>query len=288
MHYVDRDPAPESAVDFGCGRQTYDTHKGTDFAISDEGVMAQGVAVQAAAAGTVLRVRDGVPDRRVEDQTAKDAVEGIECGNGVVIDHGNGWETQYCHLRNGSVVAKPDTQVEAGTILGMVGESGLASFPHVHLSVRYQGEIVDPFVGVTSTPGCNVPRNPLWSQSLDYVPTGLVRAGFAQTQPELETLWSGHFTETLFPREIPALLFWVQAYGVVQGDRELFRMIAPNGDEIVNHENEVEQSNRIWMSYVGKRNTAERPILPGVWRGEYRLTRGDRVLIELQREVEVQ
>lgn len=41
MLYPDRDPGPE-AVDFGCGRQTYDTHKGTDFAIRSEQQMAAG------------------------------------------------------------------------------------------------------------------------------------------------------------------------------------------------------------------------------------------------------
>ena len=56
--YSDRDPSPK-AVDFGCGRQTYDGHKGTDFAIPDEKIMAKGVAVKAVAAGKVLRVRDG-------------------------------------------------------------------------------------------------------------------------------------------------------------------------------------------------------------------------------------
>ena len=100
-----------SVVDFGCGRQTYDGHKGTDFAIPDEQAMARGVNVLAAQGGTVLRVRDGVVDRRIQTEADKKTVEGTECGNGVVIDHssipnGAGWETQYCHLRQGSVQVK--------------------------------------------------------------------------------------------------------------------------------------------------------------------------------------
>ena len=118
--YPDRDPGP-GAVDFGCGRMTYDSHQGTDFAIPDRQVMVQGVAVQAVAAGKVLRSRDGVPDRPIAAPSEKPEVKGIECGNGIIINHGYGWETQYCHLRQNSVAVKPGDFVSKGTILGLVG-----------------------------------------------------------------------------------------------------------------------------------------------------------------------
>jgi murein DD-endopeptidase len=41
------------------------------------------------------------------------------------------------------------------------------------------------------------------------------------------------------------------------------------------------------MGYVGRRNNPNRPIAPGVWRGEYQLTRGGEVLVDLVREIEV-
>ncbi|MCL1470033.1 M23 family metallopeptidase [Argonema antarcticum] len=286
MHYVDRDPSP-TEVDFGCGRQTYDGHNGVDFAIPDERIMAAGVAVKAAAAGKVLRVRDGVPDRRVADQTDKGNVQGIECGNGVVIDHGNGWQTQYCHLRNGSIVVKPDTSVEAGTVLGMVGESGLASFPHVHLTVRYQDKVVDPFVGANAGPGCRVDRKPIWQQPISYVPTGTIRAGFATQPPDMAAIWSGRFSETELPQNSPALIFWVQAYGVLKGDRQEFQLIAPDGKPFAVRKQELQSPSRSWLSYVGKRASGNQPLSPGVWRGEYRLIRDGKVLIDVKREVQV-
>ena len=97
-NYVDMGPHDNMKSDFFCGQRTYDGHKGTDFAIPDEKIMAKGVAVEAVAAGKVLRVRDGIPDRRVKNQADKDKTKNIECGNGMVIDHGNGWETQYLSL----------------------------------------------------------------------------------------------------------------------------------------------------------------------------------------------
>lgn len=286
MHYVDRDPGP-GVVDFACGRQTYDTHNGTDFGIADERVMAEGVAVVAAAKGRVLRVRDGMSDRLIQTDADKAAVANVECGNGLVIDHGNQWETQYCHLRRGSIAVQPGTEVEKGTVLGLVGASGLTSFPHVHLTIRYQGKIVDPFVGPTAESGCNVPRHALWENPIDYVPTGAIRAGFASQPPNMNELWAGKFYDQELPQDIPLIVFWVQVYGTLAGDRVHFQLTDPNGQVVVDNHQTLAQSNRTWMGYVGKRNTPERPIIPGVWRGEYQLQRGDRILISRSQTINI-
>ncbi|NEQ71682.1 MAG: M23 family metallopeptidase [Okeania sp. SIO2C9] len=284
--YSDRDPSPK-AVDFGCGRQTYDGHKGTDFAIPDEKTMTRGVPVEAVAPGKVLRVRDGIPDKRVKNQADKEAVDGIECGNGVVIDHGNGWETQSCHLRNGSVVVKPGTVVEAGTELGMVGESGLASFPHVHLSFRYQGKIVDPFVGVNAESGCNTARNSIWQQPLSYKPTGIIRTGFAGEAPTMDDLWKGKFYDTVLPGDIAALIFWVQIYGVLSGDIEHYQLFAPNGEQVIDNKTEIKSAKKTWVGYVGKRNNSQRPLALGKWKSQYSLIRDNKVLIDVKKEVQL-
>ena len=134
QQYMDRDPGPGS-TDYTCAGLSYEGHKGTDFALSTRKEMAAGVDVLAAARGVVLGTRDGMdddgytPDRRAE-------LEGRECGNGVVVQHDAGWQTQYCHLKQGSVAVTKNQIVETGTILGQIGQSGNAAFPHVHLSVR--------------------------------------------------------------------------------------------------------------------------------------------------------
>ena len=95
--------------------------------------------------GTVKGMRDGVADIFFKKAKPQD-VAGRECGNGVIIDHGGGWETQYCHMKQGSVhVAKGQT-VKRGDQLGEVGFSGMADFAHVHLTVRHDGKVVDPFL----------------------------------------------------------------------------------------------------------------------------------------------
>lgn len=169
----------------------------------------------------------------------------------------------------------------------MVGASGLASFPHVHMSIRYQGEIVDPFVGLNANSVCNVKRHSLWEEPLDYVPTGAIRAGFSTEPPTLNQLWQGEFYDRQLPQDMPAILFWVHAFGTLKGDVVHFKLTAPNGEAIADNEQILDTSNRSWMGYVGKRNTRDRPILPGVWRGHYQLRRGDRLLIDLSRDIEV-
>ncbi|VXD25072.1 Peptidase M23 [Planktothrix serta PCC 8927] len=290
--YPDRDPSP-NAVDFGCGRQTYDGHKGTDFAIPDEQAMARGVPVVASAAGKVLRVRDGVVDKRIAQEADKTAVEGTECGNGIVIDHssipnGAGWETQYCHLRRGSIQVKPGDSVEKGTVLGSVGASGLASFPHVHLTIRYNGEVIDPFVGPGAKAGCNVTRNPIWEQSLAYIPTGLIRAGFSAQPPTMDELWQGKFNETILPQNSPALLFWVQVYGVLTGDKMIFNLYNPQGQKVVNNESFVNESSKTWIGYIGKKNNPQQPLSSGNWNAEYQLIRGDRTLVKTKKQLQLQ
>ncbi len=63
-------------------------------------------------------------------------------GRYVVLDHGNGFKTKYGHLKK-SLVQKGDT-VERGQIIGLVGNSGRSTGPHVHYEIRYDGKIVNP------------------------------------------------------------------------------------------------------------------------------------------------
>jgi murein DD-endopeptidase len=281
MHYVDREPSQE-AIDFGCGRQTYDGHNGTDFGIANLQRMNAGVPVIAIAAGKVLRGRDGVADVLIANQSDKTAVQGTECGNGIVVDHGHGWSAQYCHLRQGSVVVKPGTIVKKGTVLGMVGSSGLASFPHVHLTVRYQDQVVDPFVGIDDRKSCPIMRQPLWAKSLDYVSTGLVSAGFAPQPPTQLELWQGKYENPNISAASPALIFWVHSYGVLSGDVEQLQLINPQGQVVNTQQKPINRSTRSFFSYGGQRQ-----ITAGRWQGKYQLTRNNQIVMQVDREIVV-
>jgi murein DD-endopeptidase MepM/ murein hydrolase activator NlpD len=76
---------------------------------------------------------------------------GRELGYGLVIEmvHSGGVVTRYAHLRS-ALVQAGDTVV-MGQSIGMVGESGLATAPHLHFEVWVKGTAVDPIKFIAST-----------------------------------------------------------------------------------------------------------------------------------------
>lgn len=216
QQFPDQDPGPQSQ-DFRCGPQTYDTHKGTDFALTSRAAQAEGVPVLAAAAGTVTGVRDNMPDILQSDPGAPD-VAGRECGNGLVIDHGDGWQTQYCHLALGSIEVAPGDTVDAGTPLGMVGLSGRTEFPHLHLSLRQNGKTIDPF-DPTDASGCAIdPAQDLWEPDLPAPPGGIIAVGFADAIPEYAAIKDGTAHRDTLPNTAPAFVIWAYVHGGRAGD----------------------------------------------------------------------
>ncbi|HWA52272.1 MAG TPA: M23 family metallopeptidase [Patescibacteria group bacterium] len=63
-------------------------------------------------------------------------------GNEVLIDNGNGMESLYAHLSK-IFVKKGDT-VDMNTIIGLIGATGHATGPHLHLEIHINGKAVNP------------------------------------------------------------------------------------------------------------------------------------------------
>lgn len=258
VNYVDLDAGP-GVRDYACGRAGYDGHKGVDIAVRDFSLVARGVPVRAAAAGVVLRVRDGMADAAEGGGTAGNDIAGRECGNGLVIDHGRGWTTQYCHLRRDSVAVRPGDRVAAGDAVGMVGQSGLAEFPHVHIQVAKDGQIVDPFRGVE--PGgaaCGLGAKPLWSRGAlaalgPYRPSAIYNGGIADEAPDAAATRRGLHRETTLRASAPALVAWVDIYWVQAGDHIRVRLIDPAGEVLADNTVAVDKTQARRFVYVGLR-----------------------------------
>jgi hypothetical protein len=266
--HFDQDAGPR-ARDYACGVMTYNGHNGTDFALRDLAAMRAGVAVVAAAAGTVAAVRDGVAERNVR-KAGENSVKGVECGNGVRIDHGGGWQTQYCHLRRGSVAVRRGERVAAGQPLGEVGLSGLTEYPHLHFSVRRQGVAVDPFRPDAHAAGCGAAQ-PLWSAhalaALGYAPGALYNFGVATRMPRPDEVRSGLHAARSLDADAPALVLWAEAFGARAGDRLRLVLEAPDGKPVFERTLALERDQaRIFRAFGRKRGAAAWPA------GRYRAT----------------
>jgi hypothetical protein len=282
QQYVDVDPGPE-ARDYACGAATYDGHTGTDFRVLSLEAAARGIAVLAAAPGRVKAVRDGVDDRLIASPEDIADIAGRECGNGVVIDHGGGWETQYCHVKRGSVRVRADEPVGTGTPLGMVGYSGNAQFAHVHLSVTRNGEIVDPFSGEAQNGTCRGEAAAL-SSSLWTAP---LRAGL--TYADAVIIEAGFAGETVSPNEAeqgaiaaaaatsPVLVFYARLINMRKDDSLRVTASGAGDFKAASDIAPLDRTKAHYVAFAGKKRTGER-WAAGRYQGLVEVLRGGKVI----------
>ena len=116
-------PFPKGEGNFGACRtfngQPRDRHTGQDYPVGE------GKSVLSTGNGRVLL-----------------AANLFYSGNAVFIDHGNGLITEYFHLK--SYTVKPDQTVTKGQKIGLVGETGRVTGPHLHFGVRWHGACINP------------------------------------------------------------------------------------------------------------------------------------------------
>ncbi len=258
--YVDIDPGP-GVQDFACGSATYEGHKGVDFRLLSAAETAKHIAVIASADGTVKGVREGMTDIFVSRGGGAESVKDRECGNGVVIDHGGGWETQYCHLLKGSVAVKSGDAVTRGQRLGDTGFSGSADFAHVHLQVRHNTDVIDPFSGQPLNAVCLKDKSAeasLWqpetAKMLAYTNGQALGAGFTSTLPTLGSVEDQHVAE-LPTATSPQLVFFARFINLRAGDQVKLSVTGPEGFSAEDPGKPIDRNKATWLSYAGKKLT---------------------------------
>jgi hypothetical protein len=114
-------------------------HNGNDYG------WGAGWQVYAAAAGRVTAAR-------WSSRTARNNRSG-GYGNYIIIDHGGGYTTLYAHMPNTVPMVSVGEEVVAHQQIGLMGNTGNASGPHLHFELRHNGRIIDPnpYIGGTST-----------------------------------------------------------------------------------------------------------------------------------------
>lgn len=142
------------------GFHGYTSHR-EDLAYSVDMACEEGTPVVASRAGVVWAV---------EKESNQGCAERscVEQANYVVLDHGDGTFSQYFHLRHKGVVVEPGEQVCRGQVIGLCGNTGFSSGPHLHFAVLNTQRATIPvtFVeGPDETGGVLLPRQTYLSEN---------------------------------------------------------------------------------------------------------------------------
>jgi hypothetical protein len=131
-----------------------------------------GMAVRAAAAGTVVAAVSDRPDDHSFDPEQSRADPNSLFGNYVVVRQADGLFAVYGHVKQGSALVRPGDRVIAGQRIAAIGASGSSLFPHLHFqlmdgpTMRAEG-VPSRFRGVVRLAGAR--RMPL---ALGHVDSG--------------------------------------------------------------------------------------------------------------------
>lgn len=286
--YYDHDAKKDKFADHTCGKLSDDNHYSTDFKLRNYAQMKDGVNVVAGDSGVVKYARDGMSDISV-DLIGEEAVRGRECGNGVVITHSRGYETQYCHLKQGSVLVKPGDSVEKGQPIGQVGLSGITSFPYLEFTVRLNGNAVDPFTGEdpvsgeTSVPCDSLDIYPLWDKQtekkLKYISTALLSLGFSEKVPHAQGAREGKFGREKIKNDARLLVLWVDVFGVMGGDEMKLTITDPQGKILSRESRKFVSDRRHIFQFMGQKPESAK-WQEGEYIGKVELLRKDNDEIE--------
>lgn len=93
-----------------------------------------GRPILAPAAGKVVVAVDGVEDNVPGEMNPRQAA-----GNHVILDHGNGEYSLLAHFQKGSLAVEAGAQVVPGQRLGLCGNSGNSTEPHLHFHLQTTG-----------------------------------------------------------------------------------------------------------------------------------------------------
>lgn len=118
-------------VKLGEGNRTF-----TGDSLDNASYHAEGNDALAVANGTVVAVKDGIPEN-VPGITSRAVPITLETvgGNHVIIDIGGGRYAFYAHLQPGSIRVHEGERVERGQVIGLVGNTGNSTEPHLHFHV---------------------------------------------------------------------------------------------------------------------------------------------------------
>ncbi|MHB8809552.1 MAG: M23 family metallopeptidase [Desulfobulbaceae bacterium] len=92
--------------------------------------------------GLDFRGRTGEKIKATAEGVVKKVTYDEDYGRHVILSHGNGFETLYAHMQK--TLVKEGEKVKRGQAIGLVGNTGRSTGPHLHYGVLHRGKFVDP------------------------------------------------------------------------------------------------------------------------------------------------
>tara|TARA_B100001248_G_scaffold261377_1_gene252360 strand:- start:1619 stop:2527 length:909 start_codon:yes stop_codon:yes gene_type:complete len=92
--------------------------------------------------GQDITVKTGTPIHAPADGVVKRAYYAGGFGNHIKLDHGNGYTTLFAHLSK--IKVKHGQEVKRGEIIGLTGNTGRSTAPHLHYEIHHYGESKNP------------------------------------------------------------------------------------------------------------------------------------------------
>ncbi len=146
-------PVPGMEVSSGFGSRIHPIHQRRFFHYGMDFDTPVGTPIQATADGVV--------------EFARDTRGGY--GRLITLRHAHQFRTAYAHLEE--IHVEPGQVVRKGDVLGLTGNSGISTGPHLHYEIIYQGKPLNPYPYVAMEPApapfTNEPRSAQWVSLLE-------------------------------------------------------------------------------------------------------------------------
>ncbi len=258
-NHVDLDRKADFAEDYMCGSKTTDGSNSTHISLGSLSAAKDNIPVIATADGQVTIAQNNT---------------GF-CGTRVLIDHGGGWESNYCHLSAKNLFVKEGQRIKKNQIIGTIGTTGKTDWPHLSYALLRNGMVFDPFSGRTNLEGCRPNSAPLWSEKMNplYEPAQVTSIGFDVGYINGDAIKNGAIkSATAIDSNTPQLSLWALMMNVQKDDIIEIQIIEPSGRFLKEQAITVKQNSKYFPIYL---STLRNNFIwdKGVYKGVMTITR---------------
>lgn len=268
-----------------CAQLPFSTKDGVIFIAKHDALVRDGIKILASQDGRVKAVRSNVDDQD------KSTVGIAPCGNGLIITHANGYETQYCYLRKDSIKLKKGDKVKEGQELGLMGMSGNINYPALLFTLKQKNKHIDPFTNNHASKDCGYNSDKsLWNseaiKAMIHSGTIITNYGFTTEEPEIAKARNGDYNIMTIAGNTNIIGYFIDLIGVYEGDLIFIEMLSPDGYKIVSYQKKFVDFNPRAFAHIVYKNQSQK-LNEGEYKISFKLLRQGSIIIEKQDSLKI-